>query len=126
MTKYTVFDANDASNIFGRGLTAVEAMEVILTDDGYRFEIRKSVFLTSVCWDLYRSDGSANSTRGARDMVKTFVFSFIEDEAQAEQEIAKRVIEERSIEDSWRGLPCVMTDTAFDEVMAEIAADEEE
>ena len=120
-TTYTVFDANDSSNIYGRGLTAVQAMNETLTDDGYRYEIRKSEFQGAVCWDLYHSDGSANSTRSARHMVKTFIFSMIDDEAQAEQEIA-----ERAIAAGWNGMPGVMTDEAFDAMLAQIAADDAE
>jgi hypothetical protein len=121
MTTYTVFDTNDSSNIYGRGLTAEHAMNEILTYDGYRYEIRKSDFQGSVCWDLYHSDGSANSTRSARHLVKTGIFSLIDDEARAEQEIAERVIAA-----GWTGLPDVMADEDFDAMLAQIAADEAE
>jgi hypothetical protein len=121
MTTYTVFDANDSSRIYGRSLTAFEAMSKILTYDGYRYEIRKSDFQGSVCWDLYHSDGSVYSTRGADHMVKTVIFSLIGDEAHAEQEIAEHVIAA-----GWDGLPEVMTDEDFDAMLAEIAADEAE
>ena len=121
MTTYTVFDADDSSNIYGRGLTVEQAMDEILTYDGYRYEIKKSDFHGSVCWDLYHSDGSAASTRGARHMVKTVIFSLVEDEAQAMREIAEHVIAA-----GWNRVPDVMTDEAFDAMLAEIAKDEAE
>jgi hypothetical protein len=61
---YTVFDPQDTSRIYGRGLTAAQAMHEILTYDGYRYEIRKTEYRGAVCWDLYTSDGSENSVRG--------------------------------------------------------------
>ena len=121
MTTYTVFDANESNNIYGRGLTAEQAMDEILTYDGYRYEIQKSDFQGSVCWDLYHSDGSVASTRGACHMVKTVIFSLIEDEVQATREIAERVIAA-----GWSRVPDVMTDEAFDAMLAEIAEDEAE
>jgi hypothetical protein len=121
MTTYAVFDSNDVSNIYGRGLTAEQAMSVILTYDGYSYEIQKSEFQGSACWELYHSDGSAASTRGARHLVKTVIFSLIEDEAQAAHEIAERVIIA-----GWSRLPEVMTDEEFDAMLAEIGQDNAE
>lgn len=121
MTTYTVFDSSDFNRIYGRGLTAVQAMNEILTYDGYRYEIRKSEFRGSVCWDLWHSDGSAASTRGARHMVKTVIFSLIEDEAHARQEIAEAVIVA-----GWNGLPEVMNDEDFKAMLAEITGQDEE
>lgn len=115
---YTVFDANDSSVIYGRGLTSEQAMHEILTYDGYQYEIVKTDFKGSVCWELYHSDGSANSTRGARHMVKTLVFSMIEDGAQAAHEIAEKVIAA-----GWNDVPSVMTDEAFD-ALVEQASEE--
>jgi hypothetical protein len=118
MTTYTVFDGNESSKIYGRGLTAEEAMNEILTYDGYRYEIVTSKFQGSVCWDLYHSVDSEASTRGARDFVKTGIFSFIEDEARATHQIAERVIMA-----GWSRVPDVMTDEAFDDMLAEVARD---
>jgi len=47
-TMYTVLDAGDSSKIYGRGLTAEQAMHEHLTYDGHRYEIRKSDFQGSV------------------------------------------------------------------------------
>jgi hypothetical protein len=113
MTTYTVFDAQDSSRIFGRGLTAEQAMHEFLTYDGYRYEIRK----TATSYDLYHSDGSENSTRSARHMVKTVVFSLLTAKSDAIKEIAERVVVA-----GWDG-PEIMTDEAFDAVLVEIEAE---
>ena len=54
-------------------------------------------------------------------MVKTVIFSLVEDEAQAMREIAEHVIAA-----GWNRVPDVMTDEAFDAMLAEIAKDEAE
>ena len=128
---YTVFDANDASNVFGRGLTAVQTMNVILTYEGDRYEILKSYVQGAVCWDLYHSAGSAHSSRS---MVKTGVFSLIENKAKAKREIAKIVCAANWRGLNWRGLHWpelkwserhfVLKDKGFNAMLAEIAADE--
>jgi len=38
---YTVFDCNDTDRIFGNALTAPQAMDEILSRDGYAYEIRR-------------------------------------------------------------------------------------
>lgn len=109
-TTYTVFDANDTSTA-ERGLTAVEAMDRILTDDGYEYEIRPEE--DGIGFRLWHSRSSRNST-GPRGMVKTVAFSLAADRAAAEQEIALKVIYA-----GWPRLPEAMTDASFDAMMAE-------
>ena len=122
MTSYTVFDANDSSRIYGAGLTAEEAMSEILTYDGYRYEIRQSKFVNGrPCWDLWHSDGSENSPRGARHLVKTLAFSLESDEAVAAREIAEQVIYA-----GWPGMPECMTDEAFAAMVAQAASDNDD
>ena len=114
MTTYTVFDDGDF-RVLGRGLAAEDAMAVMLTHDGYRYEIRKSEFQGGICWDLYHSDGSATSTR-ARHMVKTVAFSLVEGETDATREIAEQVIAA-----GWTRMPQAMADRDFDAMMADVA-----
>ena len=63
MTTYTVHRLDDSSHIEGRGLSLSEAAEALLGVDGYAHEIRVDA---DGYHRLYISDGSANSTRGAR------------------------------------------------------------
>lgn len=115
MTTYTVFNTQDSSIIYGRGLTAVDAMDIMLSDDGYRWEIRHE----DGCYHLYHSDGSANSTRGAAHMVETVIFSVSDDKNAAENEIAEKVIAA-----GWSRLPTAMTDEDFAAMQAQIAAED--
>lgn len=114
MTTYTVYRAEDSSDNEA-GLTAVEAMDRIMSHDGYEYDIRP---MDGGGWALWHSDGSRNSTRGARHMVKTVAFSLAADRAAAEQEIAECVIKAR-----WPRLPEAMPDADFSAMMAQIAAD---
>lgn len=120
MTTYTVYSAEHGS-VYGRNLTAEEAMSKLLTHDGYRYEIRKGEYKGEVCWELWHSDGSQNSTRGARHMVKTVTFSFEEDEADATQEIAEEVIKA-----GWSRMPECMADEDYDAMQAEVAREQAE
>jgi hypothetical protein len=115
---YTVFDCNDTDRIFGNALTAPQAMDEILSCDGYAYEIRRSEFNGKVCWELWGSDGSAASPRGARHMNKTTIFSFAAAEHEATQEIAEAVIAS-----GWDGNPGCMTDDAFAAMRAEMDAE---
>jgi hypothetical protein len=105
MTTYTVYRPFSGA-VLNQGLTAVEAMYELLTYDGYRYEIRKGDFKGRACWDLWHSDGSENSPRGAFDMVKTAIHSFEEDEDKALQDIAEQVI----YADNWDRAPWALTD----------------
>jgi hypothetical protein len=117
MVTYTVFDPNDSSNIYGQNLTAIQAMEELLTYDGYAFEIREESWQGSTIWQLYHSDGSANSTRSARHLQKTVVFSLKKDKQQAHEEIALAVITA-----NWPRLPEVMSDDDFEAYKAQLSA----
>lgn len=119
MTTYTVFTNESATEIVGRGLTAEQAMDELLSHDGYAWEIRREA--DGDGWRLWHSDGSAYSTRGARHMVATVAFSLADDKADAAREIAERVIAA-----GWRGLPDCMTDEDYDAMMARIGAEEAE
>ena len=116
MTTYTVFANADATDVIDRHLTAEQAMEELLVHDGYAYEIRREE--DGRGWRLWRSDGSAYSTRGARHMVETVAFSLEDDEAAATAEIAEYVCRA-----GWRRLPDCMTDEDYDAMMAQIDAD---
>ena len=65
MTTYTVIAPG--GTVLNRKLTPLQAMRAILTHDGYAYRFRRdragNLF-------LYHTDGSANSTRGARNFVR--------------------------------------------------------
>jgi hypothetical protein len=60
---YTVFDPQDTSRIYGRGLTAAPAMHEIMTYDGYRYEIRKTEYRDAEWFDQNTSSLPSNSPR---------------------------------------------------------------
>lgn len=122
MTRYTVTGRD--GQVLGHGYTAQDAMAEILNYDGYRYEIRRSEFQGSTCWEMWHSDASENSMRGARHMVKSVVFSFTEDEAAATLDIAEKVIAA-----GWSGRPTAVTDeqwAEWDEQARKDAADDDE
>ena len=110
MVHFTVFSAN-SGYVLDRGLTALKAMAEILNYDGYdwKFSRRKG----DGCLSLWHSDGSANSTRGARHFVKTTCFSF-KPGLEGQREIALQVISA-----TWRGRPEAMTDADYDAMVSE-------
>lgn len=110
MNTYTVTTAD--GTVLDRGLNAVDAMAKVLNDDGYAFEIRPAE--DGEGYELWHSDGSAASCRGAGHMVKTVAYSLKSDEAEATAEIAEIVINA-----GWPRLPEVMTDADYDAMLAE-------
>lgn len=110
MTHYTVFSP-DNGYVVERGITALEAMRAILEHDGYayKFTRRKSDGRLS----LWHSDGSANSTRGARHFKRTVALSFSPG-LKGQKEIAMQVISAH-----WPGLPEAMTDAEYDKMVLE-------
>jgi hypothetical protein len=123
---YTVFDATYFFKICGSNLTAPQAMNEMLTFNGLIYEIVESDYQGLACWRLYHSDLSATATVGPSNLVRTEIFSLIDNKIEAVQEIAERVIEfrqkvtERGISSAWVAIPDVMTDQAFNEMMADI------
>ena len=114
-TLYTVTNHN--GDVIDSGMTAVEAMSVILTDDGHQYEIRSEA--DGEGFRLWISTYSRNSTawNGLRQSV---VYSLEMDEATAEQDIAEKVIAAH-----WPRKPEAVTDEAHAAMMAELAADED-
>jgi hypothetical protein len=111
---YTVTSA--AGDVIDSGLTAVEAMNVILTDDGHEYEIRPEV--DGDGYRLWTSTYSRNSTayNGLRQSV---IYSLASNVVYAEEEIAHKVIEA-----GWPRKPAAVTDESHAAMMAELAADE--
>lgn len=112
-TTYTVTDLN--GNVLDSGLTAVEAMDVILTADGHEYEIRHEA--DGEGYRLWTSTHSRTSTAysGLRQSV---VYSLAADEATAEQEIAAKVLAAR-----WPRKPEATTDERHAAMLAELEAD---
>jgi hypothetical protein len=114
MTKFTVFHQDDSGHIYGRGLTAVEAMREILTYDGRQFEIRSVEEKPYPHHDLWSKNLNSSWT-------KTVVSSYADTRKEAEQEIAQKVIDA-----GWDRHPEAMLDADFDEMIARMAAENEE
>lgn len=101
---YTVLDST-SGDVIANGLTAVEAMQEILADDGHKYEIRPEA--DGDGFRLWVSSFSRNSTAW-NGLTKSVIFSLAADEATAEQEIAEAVIAAR-----WPRKPEAMTDEAY-------------
>tara|TARA_R110000787_G_scaffold231850_1_gene339178 strand:- start:349 stop:690 length:342 start_codon:yes stop_codon:yes gene_type:complete len=112
MTNYTVIAPS--GTVIDRNLTPLEAMSTILEHDGYDWKITVDEDKYQCLW---HSDGSAYSTRGARNFVKTVAMSPLAGPA-GELEIAHHVIHA-----DWPNLPEAMTDSDYDEMQSQIAAD---
>lgn len=113
MTTYTVFRADDSSVIEGRGLSLREAADALLTADGYAYELRTD---PTFGFELFISDGSRNSTRGARNMISAALGGYYGD---TEDEVWRKVVV-----DEWRGYEA-MTDEAYDDMVARLKAENE-
>ena len=86
-TTYTVLNNN--GDVIDSGLNAVEAMDVILTDDGHEWEIRPEA--DGEGFRLWTTTHSRNST-GYEGLTASTVYSLNADEEAAMQEIAAKVI----------------------------------
>lgn len=115
-TLYTVIDQN--GSVIDSSLTAVEAMGVILTDDGHEWDIRAEE--DGEGFRLWVSSHSRNSTAW-NGIGKSVIYSLEMDREKAKQEIAERVIAAR-----WPRMPEAMTDEQHAAMMADLAADEAE
>ena len=91
------------------------AADRLLTEDGYRFEIRAEA--GGVGYRLWISQHSQNSTLGGRPLVSSVFFSLSNDLTAAMAEIFAEVIGQE-----WRGLEA-FTDADFARMIARIAAD---
>jgi len=116
MTTYTVYrpDYDYSSMIEGSGLSLASAAHVLLTGDGYAYEIRDDATPArdgDVLRVLWVSDGSANSPRSARYLHATRIIGWSDDE------IFTKVVKEE-----WHGFEA-MTD---DEFAAYLTASNEE
>ena len=106
MTKYAVIDRHGEATA---DQTAREAAQIILWHDGQDYEIRKS----ELGYDLWYRQQVAN-----KGWTKTVVYSISDDESQAEAEIFDKVLWS-----GWHGYS-VMTMSDYDEMVAELGADE--
>lgn len=88
-------------------LTAAEAAQAILSDDGQDYEIRPSSDYPG--FDLWTRKQVAN-----RGWHKTVIFSLETDADKAEAEICERVIHA-----NWQNEPFAMTMEAYKEMLAE-------
>lgn len=110
---YTVFRSNDWSAIEGERLTLKEAVEIILETDGYAFEIR----IVDGLFELFVSDGSSASPRGARNLRSCAAGGFVAANVDA--------LYRKIIHAEWRGYEA-MTDESFADMQAQAAEEEGE
>lgn len=114
MITYTVTNPNSGA-LLGRGLSVTEAADAILTHDGYAYEVRE---MGAGHYELFVSDGSANSPRGARHLNSTILSiggCYAADAEAAWRELAGRVLTA-----DWEG-PQAMTDADYEAALADQA-----
>lgn len=103
MTTYTVFQSDNSAEAT-TGLSIEDAAHELMTTDGYAYEWRTDADGYHTVW---LSDGSANSTRGARHMRASRFAGF--DRAEVLRAI---------VADDWRGYEA-MADDAFAAMLAD-------
>lgn len=111
LNRYTVL--NNQGEVQERGCTVAEAAQTVMGDDGHEYEIRPASDGNG--FDLWTSQFSRNSPAGGRPLVKSVIFSLIEDRASAEAKIYGEVIKRA---DWWKGCT-VMLDADFDAMVAD-------
>ena len=118
MTLYTVYNSNNG-NVILRGASVEDAAHAMLTDDGYRYEVRRMVEADETgpaCWELWVSDGSENSTRSARHLHSTVLrygVVYAKDRDRAWKEFAELVVRYE------RAGTQAMPDADYDEMLTE-------
>ena len=113
MTTYTVL--SPSGSVIDRNLTALQAMREMLTYDGYAYRFRRN---KAGGLYLYHSDGSVNSTRGARHFVRCAE----EINSSLPGVAGQREIAEHVILSYWPRLPEALTDEEYDYNNAALAA----
>lgn len=108
MTTYTVISRNSGEPI-DRHLTAAEAAQVILTDDGRDYDLRQDEF----GWTLWSRQQVAYIGWAA-----TVATSIHDDRDLAEADIFQQVIYAH-----WAGHPEAITDAAYDRMIADLDAE---
>jgi hypothetical protein len=111
MTTYTTHrHGNNALS----GLSVADAAREILTADGQDFEIRRE----GDCWRLWQRKECAGVKWRA-----VLIWSFEEPEDAAEADIFQRVVN-RCLEGRWDRYTHIMTDDAYNAMLAQLAAGE--
>lgn len=124
MTTYTVYSMNSGT-VEGRGLTAEQAADIILTNDGARYELRREDrggnATGESAWSIYAPnplgewvpvyDGPSPHGR----LLRVYAAS----EAEAWAKLASTVLTV-----DWRGGLSCMADAEYDAMMAELASEE--
>jgi hypothetical protein len=108
VTKFTVYRTMDTDN-FEAGLSLEEAAHSLLTQDGFDYEIRQD---KDGWFELFKSDGSRNSTRGARHFVSCAAGGYY---FRTREEIFAEVVK-----CEWHGFEA-MTDEDFQKFQADAA-----
>lgn len=106
---FTVLKTDDSSQIYGHNMTAEDAMDEIMTHDGYEYRIEEDPEAPGE-WRLMASHHSRNSSVGLGDFNQVF-FTLADSENEATEKFAKLVIEHSG--DNWSRLEAIPTDEFF-------------
>ena len=107
MTTYTTIDSD--GYVLDRGISLVEAADAIMTSDSREWEIREDKDGGFTAW--------LRQQVAKRPWDATAIYSFKADRAEAEAEICEKIV----TSERWSGHCEVMTDAAYDEMMARVA-----
>jgi hypothetical protein len=118
---YTVYSQDDHTQVYRMGLSLIDAMDFMLMQDGHKYEIRKTVDNGEVCRHLWRTDDQITAEWRAEALVKTVIFSALQDEMAAVESIASQVIDTE-----WTGLPRAMLDSDYQHMLAKLQEDAED
>lgn len=116
MSTYTIL--NRQGDVIGRSLSLPEAMDAILSDDGYEWKISPNVRAPG--WSLWHSSFSRNSPSYC-GLIKTVIGSGSDDADEARNDIAEKVV--ASVEMFLGRGAAAMTDDAYDAMIREWEAD---
>lgn len=112
MTTYTIITGE--GYVIDRGLGLAEAADAIMTSDSREWEIREDQGGGFTAWSRQQV---AN-----RPWAATTIYSFAATRDEAEREICEKIVDSGR----WPGHCEAMTDQAYDEMIAQLAADNNE
>jgi hypothetical protein len=124
-TTYTVYSPASGTE-YGRGLSAIEAADIVLSHDGASYELRHVADYDvgdQKCWQLFVNSASRRGMTecytGPSGRTK-LARAYAANQAEAWARIAEQVVMGCG---DWRHTPEVMTDASYDEMRAEVDAE---
>lgn len=112
MTTYTIIDGE--GYVMDRGVSLSEAADAIMTSDSREWDIREDENGGFTVWSRQQV---AN-----RPWAATAIYSFAANRDEAEREICENIVNS----ERWSGHCEAMTDAAYEEMLAQLTAEDED